>query len=136
MGATELFIEQGKSTVWFSDTNYYTPATYGAVGVRYKCLEILQGGWSGVNNSRFASVSLGGRSEGKFFAEGYLGYARLVRPHTTQLDGHNQILVTFGIGGKWDNLYTTVRVRHFSNLNTQGKNHGFEVILLSGGVEF
>jgi len=137
--ATELIIEHGKATTWFADTDQYTPATYSAVGLRTsgkQFTEILQGGWEGVNNSRFIGLSFGSRSEGKYFAEYTLGGAFLLRHETTQLDGNKQFLISVGIGTRFDNLFITVRLRHFSNANTQGKNHGFEVITGSLGVIF
>lgn len=135
----ELSIEQGKSTTWFADTRFYTPANYGAVSLRTDgtvYLEAIQGGWEGKNNSRFIGGSLGIRSSKKFFAEGSLGVVRLLTPRTTQLDGPNQFLVSVGLGVKIDNLIGSIRLRHFSNANTQGKNHGFEVKLFSIGVVF
>jgi len=135
----ELIIEQGKSTTWFADTRYYTPATYGAVALRSEGLrfaEVIQGGWSGANNSRFVGLSLGSRSQGKYFAEWGLGGVYLITPETTQLDGRYQLLITLGIGVKVDNLFVTARLRHFSNGNTQDYNHGFEVIAGSLGVIF
>ena len=137
--ATELIIEQGRATTWFADTRYYTPARYGAVALRSngpQFVEVIQGGWSGENNSRFVGLSLGSRSQGKFFAEWSLGGVFLLKPETTQLDGSKQLLISVGVGARWDNLFTTVRLRHFSNGNTQGDNHGFEVFIGSAGIIF
>ena len=136
VGAAELHIEQGRSTVWFAYPDHYTPAKYGAVAVRFGSLEIIQGGWSGVNNSRFIGSSYVHRTKGRIFAEFGLGGAYLLKPKTSQLDGNEQFLITVGIGYKFENFFLTGRLRHFSNLNTLGKNHGFEVFLLSGGAEF
>lgn len=135
----ELIIEKGQSTVWFADPKYYTPASYGAVAVRSEgnlFIEAIQGGWSGVNNSRFIGLSIGGRSKDKFFAEWAVGRVHLLKPETTQLDGPEQFLLTLGIGGKFDNLFITARLRHFSNGNVKGSNHGFEVLAGSIGIEF
>lgn len=137
--AAELIIEHGKATVWFSDPKYYTPASYSAVIIRTEgdlFAEAIQGNWEGVNNSLFYGLGVGGRSSGKFFAEWGLGRVKLLKPQTTQLDGDGQFLVTLGIGGRFDNLFATVRLRHFSNANTQGKNHGFEVLTGSIGAVF
>ena len=137
--AAELVLEQGKSTVWFSGSNAYTSAAYSAIAIRSEgnqFVEVIQGGWSGVNNSRFAGLSLGVRSKGKYYAELGLGGAYLIHPHTTQLDGKKQFLISVGIGGRFDNLFFTLRLRHFSNAETQGKNHGFEVLVSSLGVVF
>lgn len=136
---TELIIEQGRATTWFADPRYYSPARYGAIALRSngpRFVEVIQGGWSGENSSRFVGLSFGSRSQGKFFAEWSLGGALLLKPETTQLDGSKQFLISVGIGARWDNLFTTVRLRHFSNANTQGKNHGFEVLVGSVGVVF
>lgn len=137
--AVELIIEQGRATTWFADTDQYTSAGYGAVALRSngpRFTEIIQGGWQGVNNSRFVGLSFGGRSQGKYFAEYTLGGAFLLKPETAQLDGNEQIMLSVGIGGRFDNLFATVRLRHFSNANTKGDNHGFEVIVGSLGVIF
>lgn len=137
--AAELIIENGKATSWYADPYAYTPASYTGIGFRSEgdqFTELLFGGWEGVNNSRFIGLSSGVRSKGKFFAEVALGGAYLLNPRTTQLDGNDQFLISVGVGGRFDNLFTTVRIRHFSNANTQGKNPGFEVIVVSIGVLF
>jgi len=137
--AAELIIEQGRATTWFADPNQYTSASYGAVALRSngpQFIEIIQGGWEGVNNSRFVGLSLGGRTQGKYFAEYALGGAYLLSPDTAQLDGNAQFLITLGIGAKVDNLFVTARLRYFSNGNTQGDNNGFEVLMGGLGVVF
>ena len=135
----ELIIEQGRATTWFSVTEHYTPATYGAVGLRTnesQFFEILQGAWEGENNAQFGSLSYGLRTKDKYFAELSLGAVQLFNANTTQLNGDKQILITIGIGTKFDNLFITARLRHFSNAGTQGDNHGFEVFVGSLGVQF
>ena len=136
---SEVLIEQGQSTILFADPQAYTPATYTAMAYRSegpKYIELIQGGWTGVNSSRFLGASVGGRSPGQYFVEYSLGGVYLLYPETVQLDGNKQFLITLGIGARFDNLYTTVRLRHFSNANTQGKNRGFEVLVFSLGVKF
>lgn len=132
----ELGIEHGQSTVWFSDARYYTPATYGAVTVRFDNVELIQGGWAGENSSRFIGGSHSLRSKGKFFAEGGVGGVYLITPKTSQLDGRGQFIFTVGVGCIIDDLVLTGKIRHFSNGSTQKTNKGFEVILGSIGVMF
>lgn len=135
----ELIIEQGESTVWFANPNYYTEAKYGALALRTEgrlYLEAIQGGWRGENSSRFAGGSLGVKSSGKYFAEASLGGVRLIKPQTSQLDGKYQFLVSVGLGVRFDDLLLYGKLRHFSNGNTLGRNRGFDVLLGGLGVRF
>ncbi len=135
----EFIIEQGKSTVWLANPNYYTEARYGALALRTEgsvYLEAIQGGWRGENNSRFAGGSLGFKSSGKYFVEASIGGVRLIKPQTSQLDGKYQFLVSAGLGFMMDDLIIYGKLRHFSNGNTLGRNRGFDVKLLGIGVRF
>jgi hypothetical protein len=135
----EFIIEQGESTVWFANPNYYTEAKYGALALRTEgqlYLEAIQGGWRGENSSRFAGGSLGVKSSGKYFAEASLGVVRLIKPKTSQLSGRYQFLVSAGIGLIADNLIFYGKLRHFSNGGTVNNNIGFDVALIGVGVVF
>lgn len=135
----EFILENGKAVSWYQDPHAFTPASYTGIAFRSEgndFTEVLFGGWEGENNSRFVGLSLGVKSKGKYFGEFALGGAYLLDPRTTQLDGNEQFLITAGIGMKHENIFLTARLRHISNANTQGKNHGFEVLVGSLGVKF
>lgn len=134
--ADEFVIESGQSTSVFVDPHYYAPAVYSAIAYRTRNFEYIIGGWRGDNHSRFAAISMYHRTKGDYFAELGLGGVRLLEPDTTQLDGNYQFLITVGIGARVDNLFLGLRLRHFSNAGTLGKNRGFEVMPLSVGVTF
>lgn len=139
VGAWEVGIEKGQATALSAGPKNYRPASFTAVTLRYgetHFVEAIQGAWTGEYTSRFAGLSYGYRTSKRFFVEPLLGWAHLFDPNTPLLDGNEQFLLSLGVGFKYENLKTILKIRHFSNANTQGKNIGFEVYVLNIGIFF
>jgi hypothetical protein len=131
--ALELDLEQGSTAQYFSGG--YTSGNYNAFSLRYGYFELVQGGWYGQTRGRFTSLGASIRSSGPWFAEAGLGLA-YVETTSKQLDGHGQFLTTLGVGRRIDNLTVSVKFRHLSNADTQGRNLGMDFELLSIGAAF
>jgi len=135
-GGTEIGLEQGQANSFLANPKYFTESKYSAVTVRYRFLEVIQGGWVGESSGRFIGLSGAYRSPQKTFFDGTFGVVRLLNYQGRQLDGNKQFNFSLGIGRKFGDLSVMVKFRHFSNGNSKGTNWGQDFILLNGIIKF
>lgn len=131
----ELHLEQGQTASFMGSPEYQVPGRYEGISLRYgdqTYIEGLQAGW---DEGRITGVSLGLRSQGKWFAEGSIGLS-YVLSETELLDGNTQFLLSTGIGYKYESFIVCLKYRHLSNANTQGNNLGVDFKLFSLGIIF
>ena len=129
VGAWEIGLEQGQSNSYLANPEYYTESKYSAVTLRKDHVELIQGSWYGESYGRFVGVSGAYRTSGKTFFDGSFGVVKLIDHQTEQLDGNKQFTFSIGVGRRFDDLSVSVKFRHFSNGNTEGKNWGQDFIM-------
>lgn len=124
-------MEQGESTSFIANPKYYTSSKYTAVTLRKGPIGVIQGGWVGESYGEFYGLSGVYRTSGKSFFDGSIGLVHMTHYYGNQLDGDTQFTYTIGIGRRFDDLSVMVKVRHFSNGNSQGFNWGQDFIILN-----
>lgn len=124
-------LEQGESNSFMANPEYYTKSKYSAVTQRWGYTEAIIGSWYGESYGRFVGLSAAYTSPGRTFYDLSFGGIYLIDYSGDQLDGRNQFMFSVGIGRRFDDLLVSVKFRHTSNSNTQGKNWGQEFIVFN-----
>lgn len=129
--AWEVGLEEGRSASFMANPKYYTSSKYTAATLREGPVEVIQGGWVGESYGRFIGISGAYRSPENLFLDLSFGGVYLIDYSGDQLDGNKQFTFSIGIGQKVDNVSVMVKVRHFSNGNSQGSNWGQDFIIFN-----